>query len=154
ASSPLPASTGSPLSGADEPGLAYFNGIGGFRTDGREYEIRLEQGRPTPQPWVNVVAHEGFGFMVSTEGGGYAWAGNSQTNTLTRWSNDPVRDPPGDMICLRDTDGTNNRPGAGLRTPTPAPLHEPGDYTVRHGFGYSRFPHVRDGVESDLVQFV
>ncbi|WP_333684772.1 GH36-type glycosyl hydrolase domain-containing protein [Pontibaca methylaminivorans] len=148
--SPVPAFTGPSPSGAGEPGLACFNGIGGFR-DGEEYEIRLEQGRLTPQPWVNIVAHEGFGFMVSAEGGGYAWAGNSQTNTLTRWSNDPVRDPPGDMIFLRDTDDT---PGTGFWAPTPAPLHEPRDYTVRHGFGYSRFLHVRDGLESDLVQFV
>lgn len=140
-----------PMSSQSAPppaGLARFNGIGGFVEGGREYEIHLSGDGCTPQPWVNIVAEEEFGFIVSAEGGGYSWFGNSQTNTLTRWSNDPVRDPPGDMIFLRDMES-----GA-VWGPTPAPLRGEGRYRIRHGFGYSRFSHLRDGLESDLVQFV
>ena len=54
-----------------------------------------------PALWVNVVANPAFGFLISEGGSGYTWAGNSQMNRLTTWSNDPVVDPPerGDLLA-------------------------------------------------------
>ena len=58
--------------------------------------------RSAAAPWVNVVANPSFGFIASEAGSGYCWSGNSQTNRLTPWSNDPVTDPPGEVVYLRD----------------------------------------------------
>src|SRR5581483_8380152 len=117
-------------------GLLFDNGTGGFTPDGREYVIRVggQAGRPAlpPAPWINVIANEGFGFLVSEAGAGYAWAGNSQMNRLTPWSNDPASDPPGEVLYLRDEDR-----GA-FWTPTPLPLGA-GAARVRHGQGYTIF---------------
>ena len=74
--------------------LPYFNGLGGFTSDGREYAIYLKPGARTPMPWVNVMANENFGAMVGESGLGFTWAGNSQANRLTPWHNDPVSDAP------------------------------------------------------------
>ncbi|HOL92139.1 MAG TPA: glucoamylase family protein, partial [Clostridiales bacterium] len=41
--------------------LQFFNGIGGFSRDGREYVIRLGNGRRTPLPWSNIIANRDFG---------------------------------------------------------------------------------------------
>ncbi|MDO9524251.1 MAG: glucoamylase family protein [Gemmobacter sp.] len=128
--------------------LEFFNGTGGFASDGREYVTVLEHGSTTPAPWLNVIANEGFGFQVSAEGSGHTWAENSRENQLTPWSNDPVSAPPGEAIYLRDMDS-----GA-TWTPTALPMRGPGRYTARHGFGYSRFAHVAEGIAADLVQFV
>src|SRR6185369_10343118 len=57
--------------------LEFFNGLGGFAEDGREYVVVLEQGATTPAPWINVIANPAFGFQVSAEGSGYTWAENS-----------------------------------------------------------------------------
>src|SRR5690606_27403940 len=38
------------------PELEYFNGLGGFDHDGKEYVIRMQGGSSTPAPWINVVA--------------------------------------------------------------------------------------------------
>ncbi len=84
--------------------LKYFNGLGGFTGDGREYAIYLAPGTQTPAPWVNVMANPDFGVLVSEAGSGFAWYGNSQSNRLTQWSNDPVSDPPGCAIYIRDDD--------------------------------------------------
>ncbi|MHB1134363.1 MAG: glucoamylase family protein, partial [Chloroflexota bacterium] len=81
--------------------LPYFNGIGGFTPDGREYAIYLGPGTRTPAPWANVLANPEFGALVSESGSGFAWAANSQANRLTPWSNDPVSDPPGEAIYIR-----------------------------------------------------
>lgn len=126
----------------------FFNGQGGFADDGREYVIDLAPGQRTPMPWVNVVANAGFGFTVSAEGGGYAWSINSQKNALTRWTNDAVRDDPGDVLYVRDADS-----GA-FWSATPAPARAPTACEVRHGRGYTRFRQQLAGVASDLVQFV
>ncbi len=129
------------------PTLEFFNGLGGFDREGREYVTLLSEGRTTPAPWINVIANDGFGFQVSAEGSGYIWADNSRDNQLTSWSNDPVVDPPGDTFYLRD-----EQSGA-LWTPTALPIRGSGRYTARHGFGYSRFEHQAHGIASTLVHF-
>ncbi|MDX2005446.1 MAG: glucoamylase family protein [Meiothermus sp.] len=131
------------------PKLEFFNGLGGFSPDGREYVIGLSEGQWTPAPWVNVVANEGFGFLVSESGGGYNWASNSRENKLTPWSNDPVTDPVGEAWYLRDEDSGE------LWSPTARPIRsESGVYLTHHGQGYSRFEHSHQGIYSDLTQFV
>ena len=78
----------------ETPSLEFFNGLGGFASDGREYVTILGPGQSTPAPWINVVANAAFGFQTSAEGGGYTWSSNSRENQLTPWSNDPVSGPP------------------------------------------------------------
>jgi cyclic beta-1,2-glucan synthetase len=131
------------------PKLEFFNGLGGFAENGREYVIVLDKGQCTPAPWINVIANADFGFMVSELGSGCTWCGNSRENQLTPWSNDPVSDPPGEVIYLRDDD-TNE-----LWSPTALPIRvENAGYLIRHGLGYSRFEHASHGIRSDLLQFV
>jgi cyclic beta-1,2-glucan synthetase len=129
--------------------LEFFNGLGGFADDGREYVIVLGPGQATPAPWSNVVANPEFGFLVTESGGGYTWAGNSRENQVTPWSNDPVGDPVGEAIYVRD-DETGE-----VWSPCPQPVRvEESTYVVHHGRGYSRFEHDHDGIGLDLVQFV
>ncbi len=130
-------------------GLKFFNGLGGFREDGREYVIVLENAQWTPAPWINVVANSrDFGFIVSESGSSYTWFANSRENRLTPWSNDPVSDPPGEIIYVRDEDS-----GA-LWTPTPLPIRRPEPYVIRHGAGYSSFESRIAGIEQKLLLFV
>src|SRR5205085_2828393 len=63
--------------------LPYFNGLGGFTRDGREYAIYLAPKAFTPVPWINVIANPVFGCLVSESGSGCTWYGNSQANRLT-----------------------------------------------------------------------
>jgi cyclic beta-1,2-glucan synthetase len=74
--------------------LQYFNGLGGFADEGREYAVVLTEGLRTPEPWINVIANEKFGFLVSESGSGFTWSLNSHENQITSWSNDHVIDPP------------------------------------------------------------
>jgi cyclic beta-1,2-glucan synthetase len=130
-------------------GLEYFNGLGGFADDGREYVIVLANGQWTPAPWINVIANAEFGFMVSELGGGCTWSLNSRLNQLTPWSNDPVSDPPGEIFYLQDEETGD------LWTPTALPIRvDNASYVIRHGQGYSRFEHASHGIHSELLQFV
>ncbi|MFV1956583.1 MAG: GH36-type glycosyl hydrolase domain-containing protein [bacterium] len=126
----------------------YNNHFGGFSTDGREYVITLESGEWTPAPWVNVIANPLFGTIVSESGFGSVWCGNSQLNRLTGWSNDPVSDPPGEVIYLRDEESGR------FWTPTPLPIRGDGTYRVRHGAGYTMHEYNGHGIEHELVTFV
>jgi cyclic beta-1,2-glucan synthetase len=51
-------------------------------------------GHATPQPWINVISNEKFGFHVSAEGAGFTWSTNSRDYQLTPWSNDAVVNRP------------------------------------------------------------
>ncbi|MCA3575206.1 MAG: DUF3131 domain-containing protein, partial [Aestuariivirga sp.] len=55
------------------PELEFFNGIGGFADDGRQYVTVLGPSQSTPAPWINVIANPSFGFQVAADGGGYTW---------------------------------------------------------------------------------
>ncbi len=131
------------------------NGIGGFTPDGREYQIFMKnypkppqnQGQVTPAPWINVIANEEFGFLISESGGGFTWAANSGENRLTPWTNDPVSDPPGEALYLRD-----EITGA-IWSPTPVPCGEGCDYLVSHGQGYTRFESFHQGFKQAMKVF-
>ncbi|MBB4198233.1 glycosyl transferase [Rhodoblastus sphagnicola] len=131
-----------------KPDLEFFNGLGGFGDDGREYVTILGPGQSTPAPWINVIANAAFGFQTATDGGGYTWSGNSRENQLTPWCNDPVGDPPGEAFYLRDDDSGD------VWSPTARPIRLDGaTYLARHGRGYSRFELEAHGVSADLLQF-
>lgn len=128
--------------------LPFFNSLGGFTPDGREYAIYLGPGMSTPAPWVNVIANPAFGTLISETGAGFTWHGNSQRNRLTHWSNDPVLDPPSEAIYIRDEE-------TGIYwTPTAAPIREDTAYRARHGAGYTVFEHNSHGIEQELTVFV
>ena len=128
--------------------LEFFNGLGGFDKDGREYVTVLAAGATTPAPWINVIANPGFGFQVAAEGSGYTWAENSRENQLTPWSNDPVEDPVGEALYVRD-EVTGD-----VWSATALPIRDSGTYIARHGRGYSRFEHEANGIALDLLQYV
>ena len=95
-----------------------------------------------------MLANPQFGCLVTEGGLGYTWAGNSQMNRLTPWSNDPVSDPPGEVLYVREEDTGE------FWTPTPLPLGPMGAVTVRHGQGYTRYTHASRDLEQDLLVFV
>jgi len=130
--------------------LASDNGLGGFASDGKdcEYVMFLEADRRPPAPWANVVANPGFGFLVSEGGASCTWAGNSGELRLTPWHNDPLRDPSGEALYLRDEETGE------VWSPTPAPSPAAAPYEVRHAPGRSRFLHRSHGLEQELELFV
>jgi cyclic beta-1,2-glucan synthetase len=131
------------------PPTEFFNGLGGFAENGREYLTILQDKERTPVPWVNIVANPDFGFLVSTDGSGFTWSVNSQQNQLTPWSNDPVGDAPGEAIYVRDEETGE------VWGPTALPIREKtAAYLVRHGQGYSRFEHASHGITLELLQYV
>jgi cellobiose phosphorylase len=133
--------------------LVFWNGLGGFTRDGHEYVIVIYGAAPggprlPPAPWTNVLANPAAGCLVTEAGLGYTWAGNSQMNRLTPWSNDPVSDPPGEAVYLRD-EITGE-----YWTPTPLPCGAGSTVTVRHGQGYTRYVRKSHGLEQELLVLI
>ncbi len=128
--------------------LTFFNGLGGFTHDGREYITILKPGENTPAPWVNVIANPQFGTIVSESGSVYTWAGNSHNFRLTPWSNDPVSGSGSEAIYIRDEESGY------VWSPSPLPARGATAYVVRHGFGYSIFECQEDGAASELTVYV
>ena len=128
--------------------LAFFNGLGGFTPDGREYVITTAQGEATPAPWANVLANPDFGTVISESGAAYTWGENAHEFRLTPWHNDPVTDASGEALYLRDEESGH------FWSPTALPCRGTGAYVTRHGFGYSVFEHCEDGIATELSVYV
>jgi cyclic beta-1,2-glucan synthetase len=149
------------------PDLILNNGLGGFTQDGHEYVITFDTTNAgTPMPWSNVVANAQAGFFVTEAGGGCTWSGNSQTNRLTPWTNDPVSDTVGEAIYIRDEQSGEFWSVTALPVPVPLYPQAPkgaqgslpqakranrgGPVRARHGQGYSVFERVHTGLEQEL----
>jgi cellobiose phosphorylase len=128
--------------------LSFYNGLGGFTPDGREYVITTSKDRLTPAPWVNVLANPSFGSVISENGMAYTWAENAHEYRLTPWNNDPVTDSGGEAIYIRDEESGH------FWSPSPLTESESKLYISRHGFGYSVFEHNEGGIKSELWVYV
>jgi cyclic beta-1,2-glucan synthetase len=117
---------------------------GGPHDDGREFVIELNGHDWTPAPWSNVIANPSFGCLVTEAGMGCTWAENSRENRLTTWSNDPVADPPSEVVYLR------NEATGEFWTPTPLPIRSAMPYIVRHRAGSTHFEHRAHGIDAKL----
>ncbi len=131
-----------------ERDLIFFNGFGGFTTDGREYVINTQRGNITPAPWVNVLSNKGFGTILSASGSVYSWFENAHEMRLTPWFNEPVSEPTGEVIYIRDEDSGS------FWSPTPLPCMGYEPYVSRHGFGYSVFEHTEDDIRTEVWIYV
>ena len=130
------------------PNLIFFNGLGGFTPDGREYVITTKPGSVTPAPWVNVLANPHFGSIISESGSASTWSENAHEFLHTPWANDPVSDMCGEAFYIRDEETGY------FWSPTPLPCRSATPYISRHGFGYSVFEHTEEGIRSELWIYV
>jgi cyclic beta-1,2-glucan synthetase len=128
--------------------LLFNNGHGGFRKDGKEYVVYIDNGNLTPLPWVNVLANKHFGTIITESGPSYTWAENAHEFRLTPWSNDPVTDASGEAIYIRDEES------GVFWSPMPWPVQTRAPYIVRHGFGYTTFEHHEHGIFTEVTIFV
>ena len=128
--------------------LLFYNGLGGFSSDGREYVITTSPEHVTPAPWVNVLANPHFGTVISENGLAYTWGENAHEFRLTPWHNDPVTDSSGEALYLRDEETGH------FWSPMPMPSRGVGPYVSRHGFGYSVFEHTENGIHSEVWVYV
>lgn len=129
-------------------GLLFFNGMGGFSPDGKEYIILSNAENRTPVPWVNVIANAGFGTVISECGSAYTWTENAHELRLSTWSNDPVSDTGGEAFYIRDEENGN------FWSPSLLPAGGNASYITRHGFGYSVFEHIENGIYTEMTVFV
>lgn len=114
--------------------------VGRFGTaaEGGSFDFEVGHALRPSRPWINVLANEGFGCLVSEAGGGNSWAVNSRMNQLTPWCNDAVADTPCEWLLVQDA---RTRQAWSV---TPSAAAEPGvKYQVSHGPGRTRIAHRR-----------
>ncbi|MCR4659338.1 MAG: hypothetical protein K5650_03470 [Bacteroidales bacterium] len=111
--------------------LEFYNQYGGFDRDGKDYVVTNTN---TPMPWVNVIANEHFGCVVSSTMAGFTFAHNAQQFKLTGWSNDIVRDNASEMLLINK--------------------HQFVPATARHSQGWSAFDAEYDEMNVKVRVFV
>jgi cyclic beta-1,2-glucan synthetase len=133
------------------PPMTLTNGLGGFTERGRTYAIVLEGDQETPLPWVNVIANEHFGIIVTASGSTHTWSENSRENRLTSFANDPVVDPTAEALFIRDDDSGD----AWSATPGPMKRHPTsGQFVVHHSAGITHFSRATRAIRHELDVFV
>lgn len=127
--------------------LLFFNGIGGFSRDTKEYIFKSSKLNEVPRPWINILCNEKFGSIITDNFGGFIWAENSRLNRITKWDNDPIVDVPSEIFYLKD-ESSNKYWSMFSRVANNM------DYIVKHGQGYSEFMQVCDDLLQNLSIYV
>ena len=127
--------------------LQFFNGLGGFSPNGKEYVITTSATEHTPAPWSNILANPNFGSIITESGQSYTWIENAHEFRLTPWNNDPLTDLKGEAFYIRDEESGK------FWSPAPLPARGSSPYITRHGFGYSVFEHSEDGIDSSMTVY-
>jgi cyclic beta-1,2-glucan synthetase len=128
----------------------FFNGLGGFLEEKREYvlNINYEKLLISPVPWVNIISNRDIGSIITESGSMYTWLYNSYDNRLTKRIDDPLVDRSSEVFYLRDEESGD------FWCPTPLPIKNSHTYTIRHGLGYTKFEHKSRGIEQTMTVFV
>ena len=86
---------------ADQTNRILSNAYGYFEADSGAFVVTDVL---TPRPWINVLANDLYGVVISQSGSGFAWSDNCQLFRLTRWEQDLVQDDYGRFVYVQDKD--------------------------------------------------
>ncbi len=127
--------------------LKFYNGIGGFSSDGKEYVFKSDVLNEVPIPWINVLSNEEFGCITTDNFGGFTWDDNSRLNRITKWDNDLTIDESPELVYILDSDKKVyytpfNRTENNL------------NYVVKYGHGYTNYMQVCNELLQNATVFV
>ena len=128
--------------------LLFYNEYGGFSKDGKEYKIAINRENNLPTIWSNVISNKSFGMITTENMTDLIWNKNSRLNRITNWNNDTVLNIPSQIIYVKDE--TNNK----AWTLNSNILPNSNYYYITHGFGYSKYKNVYDGILQQTDIFV
>lgn len=113
--------------------LLYNNSYGGFDTKKREYIINVDNARPIPAPWSNIITNASFGAVLNENGISFLFVENSNEKKITHWYNDSILNHPTVKLSIYD-----EKNGYTL-VPSDMAREDNMRYTVAHGYGYSTY---------------
>ena len=143
---------GRPAIAAEE--LLFFNGIGGFSADGREYVIRLEPdepGRTQPSPRALEQYYLERSHWLHRFGSGCRQHMGQQQSFESAHS---VAKRSCARSAQRSSLSARRSESANFWSLAPGPVAGGAAYEVRHGWGYTTYRHTRDGLvpETDSIR--
>jgi cellobiose phosphorylase len=118
---------------------------GHFDDENREYVITNPK---TPYPWINYLGNEDFFSLTSNTGGGYTFYKDAKFRRLTRYryNNVPV-DDGGKYFYIKDGDTVWSPGWKPVKT-------ELDSYECRHGMSYTKIKGSKNGVSTEVLQFI
>ncbi len=118
---------------------------GHFDDANREYVITNPK---TPYPWINYLGNEDFFSLTSNTGGGYSFYKDAKFRRLTRYryNNVPV-DDGGKYFYIKDGDTVWSPGWKPVKT-------ELDSYECRHGMSYTKIKGSKNGVTTEVLQFI
>lgn len=118
---------------------------GHFDDANREYVITNPK---TPYPWINYLGNEDFFSLTSNTGGGYTFYKDAKFRRLTRYryNNVPV-DDGGKYFYIKDGDTFWSPGWKPVKT-------ELDSYECRHGMSYTKIKGSKNGVSTEVLQFI
>ena len=118
---------------------------GYFDDTNREYVITNPK---TPYPWINYLGNEDFFSLTSNTGGGYTFYKDAKFRRLTRYryNNVPV-DDGGKYFYIKDGDTVWSPGWKPIKT-------ELDSYECRHGMSYTKIKGSKNGIETEVLQFI
>ncbi len=118
----------------------FYNGIGGFLDNGKEYVFAVNKDSKTPSVWSNVISNKFFGSIVTENMADSTWCKNSRLNRLTPWNNNGVQNLPSEIIYVFEKSKKR------VWTLNSGVIPNNNYYYCTYGFGYAKYRNITDGI--------
>lgn len=125
--------------------LLFWNNFGGFDPNTHDYVMDIRPEDLPPQPWANIISNSEFGTMTTENALGTTWFRNSRNGRISPWSNNPVTDPPAEVLFAKECDTGD------IWSLTPSPIPASSQYVVTHGTGFTRYESERNKLRHSLL---
>jgi len=134
--------------GFEKKSLLFWNSFGGFDPETHDYHMDIRPDDLPPQPWANIISNPHFGTMTTENALGTTWFKNSRNGRLSPWSNNPVTDPPAEILFVKEKNAEDT---GEIWSLTPSPLPASSHYQVTHGTGFTRYESSRNKLSHSLL---
>ena len=126
----------------------FYNGIGGFVENGKEYIFAVNKNFKLPAVWSNVIANRFFGCITTENMVDLVWSKNSRLNRLLPWNNNSIQNQSSEIFYVFENSKKR------LWTLNSGIIPNDNFYNVTYGFGYSKYRNVTDGIIQETNIYV
>ena len=126
----------------------FYNGIGGFIENGKEYIFAINKNFKLPAVWSNVIANRFFGCITTENMVDLVWSKNSRLNRLLSWNNNSIQNYSSEIFYVFENSKKR------VWTLNSGIIPNDNFYNVTYGFGYSKYRNVTDGIIQETNIYV
>lgn len=126
----------------------FYNGIGGFIENGKEYIFAVNKIFKLPAVWSNIISNKFFGCITTENMVDSVWSKNCRLNRLLPWNNNSIQNISPEIFYIFENSKKR------VWTLNSGIIPNDNFYNITYGFGYTKYRNITDGIIQETKVYV